>query len=196
MREEFPKQKPKEKASIEERRSFTLADLEKAKREYDFWLDRMGKDSSNNPNKYHSEIREAGIKVRHIETSGFMPLLIFLASFINRQGYWKLTLFDILCGVSSLLALIVWGLVDSPRLAILLAATGDGFATLPTVRKAWSYPETETGLAYIMSFFAVLIVIPSIPVWNIENASFQVYLLIANTLLIFSVYRKRLKIVS
>ena len=86
----------------------------------------------------------------------------------------------------------VWGIIDAPRLVILLAAIEDGFACLPTLKKAWQYPETETGLAYIMSFIAVLIVIPSIPVWNIENASFQIYLLIANTLLLFAVYRKHL----
>ena len=129
-----------------------------------------------------------------IFTSGFMPLLIFLASFVNRQSYWKLSLFDILCGVCAVLALIVWGVIDSPRLAILLAATGDGFASLPTIRKAWSHPETETGITYIMSLVAVLLVIPSIPVWNIENASFQTYLLIINIALIFAVYRKRVGI--
>ena len=124
--------------------------------------------------------------------AGFLPLIVFMASFINPQSYWKLTLFDFLCGACSVLALVVWGVADSPRMAILLAAIGDGFASLPTIRKAWSYPETETGLVYIASFVGVLLIIPSIPVWNIENSAFQVYLLIANTFLLFAVYRKRL----
>lgn len=127
-----------------------------------------------------------------IFTSGLMPLLILLSSFVNPQSYWKLTTFDLLCGVFSVLALVVWGVADSPRLAILFAAIADGFACIPTLVKAWKYPETETGLAYIMSFFAALVVIPAIPVWNIENSAFQIYLLIANTLLMFAVYRKRL----
>lgn len=128
--------------------------------------------------------------------AGFLPLLVFLASFINPQSYWKLSVFDFLCGACALLALIVWLAVDSPRLAILLAAIGDGFASLPTVRKAWNYPETETGFTYIASFMAVLLIIPSIPKWNIENSAFQIYLLIANTFLLFAVYRKRFKIFS
>ena len=124
--------------------------------------------------------------------SGLMPLLIFLASFINPQSYWKLTAFDYLCGAFSVLALVIWGLADSPQLAILFAAIADGFACIPTLRKAWYYPETETGMAYIMSFIAALIIIPAIPVWNIENSAFQIYLLTANTLLMFAVYRKRI----
>ncbi len=124
--------------------------------------------------------------------AGFLPLLVFLASFSNRQSFWKLSLFDVACGALSIVALIVWGVVDSPRLAILLAALGDGFASLPTVIKAWRYPETETGVTYIASFVSVLLVIPSIPVWNIENSAFQIYLLAANTLLLIAVYRKKI----
>ena len=124
--------------------------------------------------------------------AGFIPLLVFVVSFVNPKSYWKLSTFDFLCGACSVLALIMWGAIDSPRSAILFAAIGDGFAALPTILKAWKYPETETGLNYIMSFVSVLLIIPSIQVWNIENSAFQVYLLIVNTLLIFAVYRKRL----
>lgn len=124
--------------------------------------------------------------------SGLMPLLIFLASFINPQSFWKLTTFDFLCGAFSVLALIIWVLADSPIMAILFAAIADGFATIPTLVKAWKYPETETGITYVMSFIAAIIIIPAIPVWNIENAAFQIYLLVANTLLMLAVYRKRL----
>ncbi|MCX6741177.1 MAG: hypothetical protein NTY61_02140, partial [Candidatus Parcubacteria bacterium] len=77
--------------------------------------------------------------------AGFFPLLVFIVSFINPKSYWKLTSFDFLCGLCSVIALIVWGLIDSPRLAILFAATGDGFAAIPTIIKAWKHPETETG---------------------------------------------------
>ena len=124
--------------------------------------------------------------------AGFLPLLVFIASFINKQSYWKLTFFDFLCGTCSVLALIIWGLIDSPRLAILLAAMGDGFATIPTLRKAWKFPETETKLTYVASFVSVLLIIPSIPKWNIENSAFQIYLLIANSLLLFCMYRKNI----
>ena len=124
--------------------------------------------------------------------AGFIPLLVFFTSFANRQGYWKITKFDSICGVFSLASFIAWLAGDSPRVAILLAVLGDGFACLPTIVKAWKYPETETGVTYLASFVSVVLVIPSIPVWNIENSAFQVYLLIASTLLLVAVYRKKL----
>ena len=124
--------------------------------------------------------------------AGFTPLLVVIFACAHPRSYWKLTRFDFICGALSLVAIVVWITIDAPRLAILLVVIADGLAILPTVRKAWSNPETETGLVFIAGIIATLLVIPSIPVWNIENAAFQVYLLVANSILIFSIYRKRI----
>lgn len=124
--------------------------------------------------------------------AGLIPLLVFSVSFVNPQSYWKLTFFDFLCGLFSVVALVVWLAAHSPVTAVLLAAIADGFAALPTIIKAWKYPETETGITYVASMVSVLLVLPSIPKWNIQNSAFQIYLLVVNTFLITAVYRKKL----
>ncbi len=124
--------------------------------------------------------------------AGFLPLLVFIASFWNRKSFWKATSFDITCGGFSILALILWLVVGIPTYAILLAALGDFFAALPTIVKAWKFPETETGFTYVTSLVSVLLVLPSMHVWSIENSSFQIYLLVVNVMLIAAVYRKRI----
>ena len=121
--------------------------------------------------------------------AGFGPLLVFLFAFIVPYSYWKLSKFDYACGTLSIIALFAWLVADSPVLAILLAATADLLATLPTIIKAWKYPETETVYTYFISLFTASIVIPAIPIWNIENSAFQIYLLIANTSLFIIVAR-------
>ena len=123
--------------------------------------------------------------------AGALPLLVFLVSFINTQSYWKLTQFDVLCGLLSLLAFFLWLLTRQSGLAIILAITADVFASIPTLIKAWNHPETETGIAYVLYSLSFIIVLPAIPVWNVENAGFQIYLLFINTLLTVFVYRKR-----
>jgi hypothetical protein len=132
-----------------------------------------------------------GLALVRVFLAGLMPLLVFLASFVNAQSYWKLNKFDLACGAMSLAALLVWGAADSPRLAILLAVVGDGFAGIPTLRKAWQFPETETGQMYIASFLSSILVMPSIPEWNIENAAFTLYLAVTSSLLLVAVYRRR-----
>lgn len=124
--------------------------------------------------------------------AGFVPLIIFIFSFVNKQSYWKLSTFDIICGICSLIALFVWLVVHSPTIAILIAALGDCFAALPTIVKAWKYPETESGIIFIGSLVSVLLIFPSITVWNIQNSAFQIYLFAVDSALIFSIYRKQL----
>lgn len=125
--------------------------------------------------------------------SGFGPLLVFIFAFIVKQGYWKLSKFDYWCGTLSLIALGIWLIADSPVMAILVAAVADLLATFPTIIKAWKYPETETLYTYFIGLFTASIVIPAIPIWNIENSAFQVYLLVANTTLFFIVFKGFLK---
>ena len=60
------------------------------------------------------------------------------------------------------------------------------------ILKAWKYPETETLYTYFVGLFTASIIIPAIPVWNIENAAFQVYLLVVNTALFSIVLRGHL----
>jgi hypothetical protein len=121
--------------------------------------------------------------------SGFSPLLVFCAAFIISQSYWKLSLFDYLCGALSVVALCAWLIADLPVLAILLAAIADLFASFPTFVKAWKYPETETLYTYFVGLFTASIIIPAIPVWNIENSAFQIYLFVANVVLFLLVFR-------
>ena len=127
-----------------------------------------------------------------IFVSGFGPLLIFITGFIIPQSYWKLSIFDYACGVLSLIALGAWLGAHSPILAILLAAIADLLATLPTIIKAWKYPETETVYTYFIGLFTASIILPAIPIWNIENSAFQIYLLIANVSLFIVVFHGHL----
>lgn len=124
--------------------------------------------------------------------SGFGPLLVFLSAFIVRQSYWKLSRFDYACGVLSIIALSVWLGVHAPLVAILLLAVADLLATVPTIIKAWKHPETETLYTYFIGLFTASIIVPAIPVWNIENSAFQIYLIITNITLCIIVSRGHL----
>lgn len=57
---------------------------------------------------FTAEIQK-GVGIQSLMTFsvGFLPLLIFLASFINKKSEWKLTRFDLACGMLSLLGLIL-----------------------------------------------------------------------------------------
>jgi hypothetical protein len=124
----------------------------------------------------------AGVRlsVLPVFMSGFGPFLVFLASFVNKKSYWKLEKFDYICGLCSILALILWGITKEPAIAIIFAIASDGFAAVPTIIKSWKYPETETVTPYITGLLNSSTSFAAIKVWDFASIAFPVYLIIIN----------------
>ena len=130
--------------------------------------------------------------------SGFPPLLVLLASFVNKKSYWKLEKFDYLCGLCSVLALVLWGITKEPVIAIIFAIASDAFAAIPTLMKSWKYPETETVDVYAAGLFGSLTIFAAVKMWSFTEVAFPVYLVMVNSSLVISILRKRIfhKIIS
>lgn len=73
---------------------------------------------------------------------GFIPLIIFIASFVNKDSEWKLGRIDIICGVLSVVGLILWMITQVGNIAILFSLLADGLSAIPTLIKSFKYPET------------------------------------------------------
>ncbi len=121
--------------------------------------------------------------------AGFGPLLVFLSSFVNPKSYWQLGSFDYICGLFSLLALILWGITKQPIIAIIFSIASDGFAAVPTLVKAWRYPETETVAAYVATLFSVFTGFLAVKNWNVSSLAFLVYLMIIDVSLVGAILR-------
>jgi len=128
--------------------------------------------------------------------TGLGPLLVLLASFVNKNSYWQLNRFNYFCGICSIVALVFWATSSGPVLPIAMAIISDTFAVVPTLIKMWDYPETETAAAYLLGFFCALTSFAAIKVWDFSSYAFPLYLVIANIFLIFAVYRKKIFKVS
>lgn len=127
--------------------------------------------------------------------SGFGPFLVFISSFINKNSYWKLGKFDYICGVFSILALVLWYITKEANVAILLAILSDGAASIPTLVKAWHHPETETAAPFMAGLFSNLTSSLAIRSWTFTEIAFPSYLITFNVILISLIKRKRKKLV-
>jgi len=123
--------------------------------------------------------------------NGFLPLIVFVISFVNKNSYWKLEKFDYLCGFFSAMALIFWAVTKEPVIAIIFAIISDAFAAMPTLIKSWKYPETETMILYMVSIFVNATSFAAIKVWNFSSIGFPMYLTIINILLVSAIFRGR-----
>ncbi len=121
---------------------------------------------------------------------GVFPLLIFVASFFNKKAEWKLSKFDVLCGFLSALGLILWRLTREGNVAIVFSIVADGLAAVPTVVKAYKFPETEVAWPWIMTSIGVVITLLTLTRITLANSAFNIYILIANTTIFALVYTK------
>lgn len=111
-------------------------------------------------------------------TVGFGPLFIFFASFINKKSDWKITNFDIYCGLLSLLGLMFWAITKVGNIAILFAILADALAAIPTIVKSYRKPETEDYRAYLYAAISAVITLLTIKNWDFAHYAFQSYVLV------------------
>jgi hypothetical protein len=109
---------------------------------------------------------------------GFGPLLVVLASFVNKKSVWKITKFDILCGTLSVVGLGLWVITRTSQVAIVFSILADGLAALPTLTKAFKEPETESYLAFLFGAISATITVLAAKTWNFTNVGFPLYILI------------------
>jgi hypothetical protein len=118
-------------------------------------------------------------------------MCVLLASFLNKNAYWKLGTFDYVCGVVSILALVLWLITKEAVVAIIFAVIADGLAALPTLVKAWGFPETETGAVYAATLFGALTSFLAIQMWAVSEYTFPAYLVFIDSAILVAIYRKK-----
>ncbi len=119
---------------------------------------------------------------------GFNPLLIFLASFINKHAVWRLGRLDIICGLLSLAGLGLWFVTREGDVAIVFGIFADALAAVPTIVKAYREPSTEDPKLYLLSSMSAGITMLTLKTWDVATAGFPGYIL-AVSAFIFALLR-------
>lgn len=126
-----------------------------------------------------------------VAMSGITPLIIFTASFVNPNAYWKVSGLDYMCGALAMLAIVLWLITDEPLLAVFFAIAADLLAGIPILYKSWKFPETETGFTFVCGFISSLTVFFALKTDNLSEYAFPVYLMCICAVLVVLIYRKR-----
>ena len=134
----------------------------------------------------------ANLSVLPVFIAGLGPLIVIIFSIFNKKSYWKITLFDIICGLFSVLALIIYILTHNFGVSILFAILSDFLASIPTLIKSWKFPETETASVYFVGILTNLLGIFVITNWIFPIYSFGVYLILMNIVMTYFIYRKKM----
>jgi hypothetical protein len=125
----------------------------------------------------------AGVGLRTLTTFiiGFMPLLVFVASFHNPLAVWKIRRLDYICGALSIAGTIGWLVIRSGVVALIAAVAADFLAGIPTLTKSWRHPESETATSYVGAVLNSAILLLTIDTWTTEVALFPLFILIVGS---------------
>jgi hypothetical protein len=110
--------------------------------------------------------------------TGFGPLLVLTASFVNRKSVWKLSRFDFVCGILSLLGLLLWAITRQGNVAIIFSIMADALAGTPTIIKSFKEPKTENWPAFFLSAISAVITLLTIKHWTFADVGFPIYILL------------------
>lgn len=135
---------------------------------------------------------KAGIKwpVLPVFLNGFIPLLVFGASFWNKRAYWKLGGFDYLCGLCSILAVALWLASGNSAVAVGFSILADFLAAVPTLVKSWKVPSSESSLAYMGTVAGGVTGIIGAQSLTFIEIGFLAYVVILNIVVVGFILRK------
>ncbi len=128
-------------------------------------------------------LRSVGLEALMTFSTGFLPLTVFIASFMSKKAKWKLTGFDLLCGMISLMGLMLWMITKVGNIAIFFSIVADGFAAIPTIVKAYKYPDTELAWPWIATVFGIVLTLLTLSTFSFANCGFILYILVVNSLI-------------
>ena len=124
-------------------------------------------------------------------STGFLPIMTLAGSFLNKKAEWKLTKFDVFCGFLSVVGLVLWQITKVGNVAIFFSILADGLAAVPTIVKAYHYPETELAWPWIATCLGVILTILTLKELTFANSGFIIYIFIVDGI-IFSLVQFRI----
>lgn len=119
----------------------------------------------------------------------FFCTIIFLLSLV--YGTKNISKFDIYCLVAAIATLVIYFLTENALLAVSLVATIDLVGFLPTFRKGWEEPDTETVSTFVLSAFGKVLSIAALENYSLITTLYVVSLLFTNTAFSVMIWLRR-----
>ncbi|MEI8130556.1 MAG: hypothetical protein WCG55_03575 [bacterium] len=131
----------------------------------------------------------AGIGAIPTAASEIFTVIIFFFSL--QYGFKSIRKVDTLFLVIALLGIIPWILTKDPTVSVIIAVSIDLIAFVPTIRKTWSHPETETPMLYSMNVLRHILMLFSLQAYNLATTLHSIAMITTNSLMTVLIKRKR-----
>jgi hypothetical protein len=123
----------------------------------------------------------AGIGALPTAASEIFTIIIFFFSL--QYGFKNIRTIDTVFLVIALLGIIPWILTKDPTVSVIIAVSIDVVAFVPTIRKTWSQPKTETPVLYGTNVIRHILMLFSLQAYNIATTLHSIAMITTNTLM-------------
>lgn|SRR5574343_207956 len=125
----------------------------------------------------------AGIGALPTAASEIFTLIIFIFSL--RYGFKGISKTDNVLLFVAISGLIPWIITKDPTISVIIAVTIDLIAFIPTLRKTWNNPNTETPILYSTNVIRHILALFSLSSYNIATTLHSIVMIITNSLMSF-----------
>lgn len=99
-----------------------------------------------------------------------------------KNGKRDITQSDTLVAILSLIAIGFWWFVNQPIISMILVIIADSLAFIPTVRKSWTQPYSETLSLYVTNAVRFFLALASVQSYTFLSVSWTLFWAVLNAL--------------
>jgi hypothetical protein len=111
-----------------------------------------------------------------------------------KNGKKDITRSDTIIAILSLIAMGFWLVANQPVISIILVIIADGLAFIPTVRKSWHQPYTETLSLYVTNALRFFLALAAVQAYTFLSTSWILFWATGNALFSIMLYVRRKQI--
>ncbi len=116
-------------------------------------------------------------------------ILVFFITLLSfKYGTKNITKGDSIILILALLAIVFWWQLKNPVLAVIMISLIDGLGYIPTIRKTFIDPKSETVSFWILMVFVIILILLSNGEYNILTVLYPTILFVGNAGVLFAVF--------
>ena len=131
-----------------------------------------------------------GIGTIPVLASEIFTVIIFLFSL--QYGFKQIRKIDTLFLIICLLGIIPWWLTKDPTISVIIVVTIDLIAFIPTIRKTWANPSSETPILYSTNVLRHVLILYTMEAINIATSLHSFAMITVNSIMtLIILFKKR-----
>jgi hypothetical protein len=117
----------------------------------------------------------------------FFTVIIFFVSL--RYGFKNIKKIDTYFLIIALLGIIPWILTKDPTISVIIVVSIDLVAFIPTLRKTWIQPTTESSWLYRMNVARHALTLGALQAYNIATMLHSIVMIVTNSIMTLFIFR-------